>query len=127
MRYTVENERSDEEMRCGAVKLKTKGTPSFNRAGPLRDKINRRKHYINRDAERSEMEKKTKKKKESSYVAVSLKDRDKNQVNVTNGLKTIRCVKTERREETEEMIVAGAYRREGKKVGRRIDGFNDAV
>lgn len=47
--------------------------------------------------------------------------------NVTNGLKTIRCVKTERREETEEMIVAGAYRREGKKVGRRIDGFNDAV
>lgn len=38
---------------------------------------------------------------------MSLKDRDKNQVNVTNGLKTIRCVKTERREETEEMIVAG--------------------
>lgn len=73
MRYTVENERSDEEMRCGAVKLKTKGTPSFNRAGPLRDKINRRKHFINRDAERSEMEKKDEKKKESSYVAMSLK------------------------------------------------------
>lgn len=58
MRYKVENERSDEEMRCGAVKLETKETPSFNRAGPLRDKINRRKHFINRDAERSEMTKK---------------------------------------------------------------------
>lgn len=68
MRYTVENERSDEETRCGAVKLKTKGTPSFNRAGPLRDKINRRKHFINRDAERSEMEKKDEKKKKRKFL-----------------------------------------------------------
>lgn len=43
MRCTVENERGEEmrERRIGgAVKLETKGTQSFNRAGPLRDKIN---------------------------------------------------------------------------------------
>lgn len=50
---------------------------------------------------------------------MSLKDRDKNQVNVTNGLKTIRCVETERREETEGMIVAGAYRRGREKGGEK--------
>lgn len=75
MRYTVENERSDEEVRCGAVKLKTKGTPSFNRAGPLRDKINRRKHFINRDAERSEMEKKDEKEKKRKFLRSSEPER----------------------------------------------------
>lgn len=42
-------------MRCigGAVKLKTKGTRSFNRARPLQDKINRRKHFIKGDTKRT--------------------------------------------------------------------------
>lgn len=59
---------------------------------------------------------------------MSLKNRDNNQVNATNRLKTIRWVKTEgsEREEPEEIVVAG-HVGERKKVERRIDGFNDAV
>lgn len=42
------------------------------------------------------------------------------------GLKTIRCIKTEGSEETEEIVVAEHIDRR-KKVERRIDGFNDVV
>lgn len=59
---------------------------------------------------------------------MSLKDRDKNQVNVTNGLETIKCVKTEgrerEREETEEMIVAGHV---GGKRKRWREGSMDSM
>lgn len=48
---------------------------------------------------------------------MSPKARDKNQINVTNGLKTIKCVKREgrEREKTEEMIVAGHVGRKRKR------------
>lgn len=59
---------------------------------------------------------------------MGLKNRDNNQVNATNRLKAIRCVKTEgsEREEPEEIDVAG-HVGGWKKVEGRIDGFNDAV
>lgn len=91
-----EERRRNEVRRIGgAVKLKTKETRSFNRAGPLRDKINRRKHFINGDEEKDDEERGARWRKKCSYVAMSLKNRDNNKVNATNSLKTMKRVKTE--------------------------------
>jgi len=105
----------------GAVKLETKGMQSFNRAGPLRGKINWRKQFINGDAKRMDGKRGARWRKKCSYVAVSLKNCDNNQANATNKLKILRCVKTERneREKTKEMCCSRARRR--KKKGREKD------